>query len=229
MTAAHGPWGSTDMRKFLKNHGLSLTMLGLFVLCLIGQALAGLRVHNEEAAEHGAQVLGLVAYLRSGAFLEAVSENWESEFLQMAVFVILTKFLLEKGSSESKTPGKNDVDEDPRGATNLRAPWPVRKGGLWLTLYERSLSTALLAFFVAAFLMHAMGGARNYSEQQLAHGGQAVSMWQYLGTANFWFESLQNWQSEFFSVALLVVLSIFLREKGSAQSKPVAMPHAETE
>jgi hypothetical protein len=217
------------MKKFLKNHGLSLAMLTLFLMCLVGQALSGLAVYNEEAVEHGTPVLGLLAYLRSGAFLEALSENWESEFLQMAVFVILTKFLLEKGSSESKTPGKNDVDEDPRGVKDPRAPWPVRKGGLWLTLYERSLSTVLVLFFVGSLVMHAMSGARNYSEEQLAHGGEAVSTLQYLGNANFWFESLQNWQSEFFSVAILVLLSIFLREKGSAQSKPVAMPHAETE
>ncbi len=217
------------MKTFLKNHALSLTAMGLFVLSLAGQAVSGWHVDNDEAAEHGLPLLGFGAYVRTGAFFEAVSENWESEFLQMAIFVILTKFLLEKGSSESKKPGKNDVDEDPRGVTDPKAPWPVRKGGVWLTLYERSLSSVLLLLFLAAFLVHAISGARNYSEQQLAHGGQAVSALDYVTTANFWFESLQNWQSEFFSVGLLVLLSIFLREKGSPQSKPVAMPHAETE
>lgn len=217
------------MKAFFRDNGLSLAALGLFVVCLFGQALAGLSVHNDELVEHGRRALGLSEYLRSGAFVEAVSENWESEFLQMAVFVILTKFLLQKGSSESKKPGENGVDEHPTSVSDPKAPWPVRKGGLWLALYERSLSLTLLLLFIMSFVAHAISGARKYSEDQLAHGGEPVSALDYAATASFWFESLQNWQSEFFSVAVLVLLSIVLRERGSPQSKPVAMRHAESE
>ncbi len=217
------------MRRFLKDNGLSLAALTLFVLSLLGQAVSGFHVYNSDAAEHGASTVTLAGYLTTGAFFEALFENWESEFLQMALFVILTKFLLQKGSSESKKPGKNAVDEDPRETNDPHAPWPVRKGGMWLKLYERSLSLALLGLFVLSFVGHAAAGAKNYSDEELRHGGHAVGTWQYMATSNFWFESLQNWQSEFFSVALLVLLSIVLRERGSAQSKPVAMPHAETD
>jgi hypothetical protein len=108
------------------------------------------------------------------------------------------------------------------------APWPVRKGGLILKLYEHSLSLALLLLFALSFGLHALGGAKEYSRQELVHGGQSLSAWQYLGTAQFWFESLQNWQSEFFSIGVMVVLSIFLRQRGSPESKPVDSPHHQT-
>jgi hypothetical protein len=111
---------------------------------------------------------------------------------------------------------------------NSDAPWPVRKGGPILKLYEHSLSLALLLLFVISFVLHALGGAREYSRQELAHGGQSLSAWQYMGTAQFWFESLQNWQSEFFSIGVMVVLSIFLRQRGSPESKPVDSPHHQT-
>jgi hypothetical protein len=207
---------------------------GLFLVCLVGQVLAGVREYNEDQREHDRPVVGLGEYLRTGHFIEITFENWESEFLQMAAFVVLTVKLRQKGSSESKKlVGDEEVDEDPREARRspqrrAKAPWPVRRGGLALALYEHSLSIALLLLFVLSFALHAVGGVVEYNAEQLAHGGAAISTLAYLGTARFWFESFQNWQSEFLAVGALVVLTIFLRERGSPQSKPVAAPHSET-
>jgi hypothetical protein len=168
--------------------------------------------------------------VRGAAFLEATMENWESEFLQMFAYVLLTAFLYQKGSAESKDPEKLEaVDRDPRQSRNDKnGPWPVRKGGIVLKVYENSLSIALFLLFLISFVLHAVGGAKEYSQQQTVHGEEAVTVVQYLGTAQFWFESLQNWQSEFFSIGILVLLSIFLRQKGSPESKPVDSPHSMT-
>ncbi|HVE78453.1 MAG TPA: DUF6766 family protein [Gemmatimonadaceae bacterium] len=218
------------MRRFLRENGLSLTMLGLFAITIVGQAAAGIREYNQSQLEHGEPTVALLQYLASGHFIEAVFENWESEFLQMTAFVVLSAMLYQKGSPESKSLDEPEpVDADPRlSRKRPGAPWPVRRGGLVLQLYERSLGIALFLLFAISFALHAVGGAREYSAEQLAHGGEAVSTLAYLTTSRFWFESLQNWQSEFLSVGALVLLTIFLRQRGSPQSKPVAAPHGET-
>ncbi|HKR60481.1 MAG TPA: DUF6766 family protein, partial [Pyrinomonadaceae bacterium] len=146
-------------------------------------------------------------------------------------FVVLTAFLYQKGSIESKDPDKEEeVDRDPRKSTKRRnVPWPVKKGGLILTLYEHSLSLAFLFLFLTAFVLHAVGGAAEYNQEQRQLGvNDRVSVVEYIGTSRFWFESLQNWQSEFLAVGSMVVLSIFLRQRWSAESKPVDAPHSET-
>ena len=217
------------MGRFLRNNGLSVALFTLFVGCQIGLSFVGLRHENNELAEHGQPTISYGEYVTSGEFLEATMENWESEFLQMFAFVILTAVLYQKGSAESKSLDEpEEVDKDPRLARNADRPWPVRKGGLVLRLYEHSLSGVLFLLFVVSFYLHARGGAQAYSAEQLLHGGSPVSTLEYAGTSRFWFESLQNWQSEFFSVAAIIVLAIFLRERGSPESKPVAAPHAET-
>jgi hypothetical protein len=220
-----------DMKKFVKENGLTLALLAIFVASVVGQAISGRLEYNSEQALHGGMPVGLTTYLSTGHFQEALFENWESEFLQMAVFVIFTIFLRQKGSSESKElEGSEEVDADPRGAKNKRsAPWPVRQGGWALRLYEHSLSLALVALFIFSFLMHAQGGAREQIETAIQHGDRPVgSVAEYMTTSRFWFESFQNWQSEFLSVAALVVFTIYLRQRGSSQSKPVAAPHDET-
>ena len=148
----------------------------------------------------------------------------------MAAYVLATVFCFQRGSAESKDPeSRDEVDEDPRQHHHKpQAPGPVRKGGLALTLYAHSLSTAFVVLFVVSFLGHAASGTRQYNAEQRLHGQAAVSMRQYLGTARFWFESFQNWQSEFLAVGTVVVLSIWLRERGSPESKPVHRAHAET-
>jgi hypothetical protein len=223
------PKGDRRLARFLRENGLSLAALLLFVVSLVGQAACGYRVANQEAREHGQAAAAFGAYLASGDFVEAVFENWESEFLQMALFVMLTRFLRQKGSSESKKlDSEDEVDRDPRQAVRPDSPWPVRRGGLVLVLYERSLFISLMLLFGLSFVLHAVGGASKRNEEALRHGGEVVSTLGYFFTADFWFESFQNWQSEFLSVAALVLLSIVLRERGSPQSKPVAAPHSET-
>lgn len=218
------------MRKWLRNNGLSIALLLLFAVSLVGQVIAGNRVHNTDQLAHGQPSVQLGEYLRSGHFVEAVFENWESEFLQMATFVVLTAYLYQKGSPESrKLEGEPELDKHPTKSTGKDAPWPVHRGGLVLKLYSHSLSLALMLLFAVSFLLHAAGGAREYNQEQIEHGaGDPVTMLDYMGTSRFWFESFQNWQSEFLSVAVLVVLAVFLRERRSPESKPVADPHHET-
>src|SRR5918998_5281143 len=161
------------MRRFLRENGLSIVWLGLFFLTLIfGQSVTGHREYNSDQQEHGRPQVTFAEYVRSAHFVEATMENWESEFLQMFLFVVLTAFLYQKGSAESKKiDEEEEVDRDPRRSRDKSdAPWPVRKGGLVLTLYEYSLSLAFLLLFLAAFFLHAVGGAREYNEEQAAHG-----------------------------------------------------------
>ena len=220
------------MKKFFQENGLTVVVLLLFLFSLVGQAITGYNEHNEDQQEHGQPTTGFVEYLGSGHFIEAVFENWESEFLQMGLYVVLTAFLRQKGSAESKKlEGKEAVDADPRDPKERKrkdVPWPVKHGGFVLSLYENSLGIALFILFFISLALHAIGGAQEYSQEQIEQGAKGVSAIEYLGTSRMWFESFQNWQSEFLSIGALVVLSIFLRQKGSPESKPVAAPHHET-
>jgi len=217
-------------RLWVRDHGLILVCGGLFLLFWIGMAVFGVQVHNSEQAEHGGTGTSLIGYLATGDFAEATFENWESEFLQMGMYVVLTAILFQRGSAESKPlDGPAPQDADPREAPlKPDTPWAVRRGGWVLAVYEHSLSLLLLLLFVLSFVGHALGGAAAYSAEQVEHGEAPVTAWEYLGTSQFWFESLQNWQSEFLAVAAIVLGSVWLRERGSSESKPVAAPHAET-
>ncbi|MBA2248307.1 MAG: hypothetical protein H0W23_09265 [Chloroflexia bacterium] len=215
------------MRRFLRENDLTLVMFGLFILCLIGQFVAGLHVYNESQEALGLANVSGAGYVRTGHFVEAVFENWESEFLQMGAYILLTVFLYQKGSAVSRNP--DDPDEvDAGSGGHADVPWPVRRGGIALHVYENSLALALFGLFLVSFLLHAAGGARDASAELAAHGEPGVSLLTYLGTARFWFESLQNWQSEFLSIGVLVVLTIFLRQRGSPESKPIDPPHRES-
>ena len=218
------------MKKVLRENGLSIVLFALFFFSFIGQGLTGHHQYNQEQQEHRQSTASFVEYLATGHFIEATFENWESEFLQMGAYIVLTIFLYQKGSSESKEPGNlESVDVTPeRSLLQADAPWPVRRGGWVQKLYENSLALAFFVLFVASFMLHAYGGTEEYNQEQIAHGSETVSLVQYLGTSRLWFESFQNWQSEFFSIGAMVVLSIFLRQKGSPESKPVASPHGET-
>jgi hypothetical protein len=226
--------GSTDkagFARFAYENGLSLAFLALFVLTVFGQLVAGVHDYNAELADHGRAAVALTHYVTTGHFLEAIFENWESEFFQMALFVVLTASLRQKGSSESKKMQKEpeEVDEDPRKHRNdPDAPWPVRRGGLWLAVYEHSLTLALSALFLLSFALHGVFGMAKSNQERLLHGQPPEPFLQYVASSRFWYESFQNWQSEFLSVFAIVILSIFLRQRGSPQSKPVAAPHAET-
>ncbi|EON31493.1 hypothetical protein GTC6_17389 [Gordonia terrae C-6] len=214
----------------LRDNGLFITCILLFAVFFVGMAVSGWQVYNAEQLSHGGSgQVSFLGYFLTGDFIEATFENWESEFLQMAMYVVLTAFLFQRGSSESKpVDGDAPQDADPHGSDQPRTPWPVRRGGWVLKIYENSLAIAFFALFFASLALHAVGGARAYSAEQQEHGEAAVSVWRYLTTSQFWFESMQNWQSEFIAVAAIVVLSIFLRQRNSAESKPVADPHTET-
>jgi hypothetical protein len=214
------------MSRVLRDNGLSLTLLALFLAFWVGQALVGHRHYNEEHRQHGQPEVSLSAYLKSAEFMEATTENWESEFLQMGAYVLLTCFLFQRGSSESKKIGEVEaVDRDPRLSQHkAHVPGPVRRGGWALRLYAHSLSIAFSLLFLTSFILHAIAGARARNEEALTHGGASISTLEYLVSSQFWFESLQNWQSEFLAIAAMVVLSIFLRQQGSPESKPVDAP-----
>ena len=218
--------GSARVRRFLRDNGLSLVLLALFVLFLGGQVAAGHHTFNADRREHGERPVSLSAYLRSSHFAEATTENWESEFLQMAAYVWLTAFLFQRGSAESNDPDAEEASKPP--ADPRRVPWPARRGGIARKLYARSLSLAFALLFAVSFSLHAVAGAAHYSAEQRAHGGEPVGTWDYLNTSQFWFESFQNWQSEFLAILSMIVLSIFLRQEGSPESKDVESPHSET-
>src|SRR5215212_8656533 len=214
-----------------KNNNLSIVIFTLFLLCLLGHSYAGWKVFNDEQRQHGEAEATYGQFLRSSEFGETVFENWESEFLQMAFYVVLTVFLYQRGSSESKKhDGTDEVDEDPEAyRDDAGVPSPVRRGGWRLALYKNSLGLAFFLLFLISFLGHAASGARKYNEEEQAHGStETVSAIGYMATPQFWYESLQNWQSEFLAVLAIVVLSIWLRQWGSPESKPVHAAHSHT-
>jgi hypothetical protein len=230
ITSPAGGSFMSSMRRILFENGLSIFLVTSFVVLMAAQAFSGHLQYNEKQQEHGEAEVNFLEYLGTPHFLEATMENWESEFLQMFVFVLFTTFLYQKGSAESKKLDEAEpVDKDPsRKRLKKNAPAAVRAGGWILKLYENSLSLCFLLLFLVSFMLHAVGGVGEYNEEQLQHGGQTLSVLQYLGTSRFWFESFQNWQSEFLAIASMVIFSIFLRQKGSPESKPVDSPHSET-
>jgi hypothetical protein len=212
---------------FLYNNSLSITFLLLAVITIFAQVLTGMHQYNYFLNEHHQNPIGILQYFKSGHFIEATFENWESEFLQMALFVWLTVFLRQKGSSESKQlSSKEDVDRQPKKHPNT--PWPVRKGGIILSVYKHSLSLSLMLLFIFSFLLHWYGSNKDFNEQQILEGKSTETMITYISNSRLWFESFQNWQSEFLSVFAIIFLSIYLREIGSPQSKPVDAPYSET-
>lgn len=208
-----------------RRNGLSLVLLALMAVFLVAQALTGWQVHNEELSQHGAHTLGLLPYLATGHFSSATFENWESEFLQMGMYVLLTVRLRQQGSAESRP--LDPSQEQPR-VEKGRTPWPVRRGGMWKRLYEHSLAIVFFALFAMSFGLHALGSWRAKCDEGRLQGTLPPSFLDHFFSSDFWFESMQNWQSEFLAVLALVVFTIFLRQKDSPQSKPVEAPHAQT-
>jgi hypothetical protein len=218
------------MMTWLRDQALTIVLMLMFLLFLVGQWFTGLVEYNDEQLQHGRPAVTMTGYFATGHPWEALFENWESEFLQMAVFVLLTTFLVQQGSPESRRPGVREaVDADPRDFTDApRAPWPVRRGGWVLRLYEHSLGLAFVVLFLGAWVGHALGGFAQYAADRVAHGDPPPTFTDYLESARFWFESFQNWQSEFLAIASMVWLAVYLRQRWSPESKPVHAPHHET-
>ncbi len=212
---------------FFKSNGLSIVFVVITVLALSGQAITGWHEYNDFLSDHDKPEVSIWAYFSSGHFIQATFENWESEFFQMGLFVWFTVFLKQKGSSESKKfDGTDAVDKEPKNHKD--APWAVKKGGIILSIYKHSLTIALFLLFFISFILHWYGSNKDFNEIQTIEGKDTESMLTYLSNSRLWFESFQNWQSEFLSVFAIIFLSIYLREFGSPQSKPVDAPHSET-
>lgn len=214
-------------KNFLFRNSLSIVLIALMMIFLSAQLITGWHTDNEQRMEDGRRTLALSQYVQSGHFIQATFENWESEFLQMMLYVVFTVFLRQQGSSESKgLEGEEDVDRAPKAHPG--APWPVKKGGIWLALYKHSLSIAFALLFILSFLLHLYGSLKENNTERLGRHLLPERWQDYITGSRFWFESFQNWQSEFLAVASLVLLSIWLRQKGSPESKPVDMAHDET-
>ena len=214
-------------KTYFYRNSLSIVFLTLFLFTLGAQAITGWKTHNQELKDDGQKEIGISTYLQSGHFISATFENFESEFLQMGLYVILTVSLRQIGSAESKKLDEpEEVDREP--VPNPDAPWAVKKGGWILKIYSNSLFIAFGILFLTSWALHLYGSWQNHNVEQLAKHLPKDTIAQYLGQAEFWFETFQNWQSEFLSVFSIVFLTIYLRQKGSPESKPVDAPHMET-
>lgn len=217
--------------RFFKDHGLSIVLLLLFALSLVGQIFAGFGSYNEDRVEkHLLPLSSISQYLASSHFASSLSENMESEFLQMALFVLLTVYLYQKGSAESKKPPEQVSAEDRKVEQEEKTyrEQKIKKNPILWRLYENSLVIALVSLFLIFFFFHAYGSLGLINEQKQHMGEPLIGFWQVFAEQEFWFESFQNWQSEFFSIFVLGVFSIFLRQKGSPQSKKLQDPHWKT-
>jgi hypothetical protein len=220
------------MRAFLRDNGLSLFFAALFLSTIVAQSVAGQRAENAELAQHHTASMSWWEYVTSPAFWGAVMENWQSEFLQFSVFIGATVWLVQKGSNESKRPeavGLETEQEQKLGAHVLkRSPLWAKTGGIRTTLYSNSLLLVMLAIFLASWLAQSLGDWRTFNAEQREHSNEPVSWGRYLLDPDFWEKTLQNWQSEFLAVGVMVVFTIYLRQRGSPESKPVGAPHDET-
>ena len=220
------------MRAFLRDNGLALFFLGIFLASLVGQSFAGLRVHNEEAAEHGGTPVSWLRYVSSSDFGQAVMENWQSEFLQFAVFILATVWLVQRGSAESKAPEEAGLESDQQerigGYAGGASPAWARVRGWRTALYSHSLLLAMVLIFLGAWGAQSVTAWTIYKDDQRDHGAPPVSWGAYVLKADFWEKTLQNWQSEFLAVGTMAVFTVYLRERGSPESKPVGAPHDAT-
>ena len=220
------------MRSVVRDNGLSLFFLTLFAFTLTAQSFAGQRNFNAEQREHRAEALSWWDYVTSADYWSAVMENWQSEFLQFAVFIGATVWLVQRGSNESKRLEDVGLETDEeqrvgRHATT-RSPRLARAGGLPRRLYENSLLLTMTSIFLATWLGQSLNNWRMFNEEQREHSEPTVSWGRYLVDPDFWEKTLQNWQSEFLAVGVMVVFTIYLRQRGSPESKPVGAPHDET-
>ena len=220
------------MRLWIRSNGLSLFFLALFFAALVGQSVAGQRLYNEEQLQHGGEAISYGRYLISSHFGAAVLENWQSEYLQFTLFVFATIWLIQRGSNESKRPDDSGRESDQKQLVGAHAArnspaWAKREG--WSRrLYENSLLLVMTAIFLASWFGQSVTSWREYDAEQREHGQPSVSWLGYLDRADFWEKTLQNWQSEFLAVGTMAVFTIYLRQRGSPESKPVGAPHDQT-
>jgi hypothetical protein len=220
------------VRRFVKHNGLSVVFLGLFLAAVVLQAIAGLADFNEQQDMHGDPHVSMWRYLTSSAFGAAVMENWQSEYLQFTLFTLLTVWLLQRGSPESKALGRAGRESDREQLVGEHArddspPW-ARAVGLRRRIYENSLLLVMATIWIGTWFAQSITGVTEYNAERLDHQEDTLSWLEYLGSADFWEKTLQNWQSEFLAVGSLAIFAVYLRQRGSPESKPVGAPHHET-
>ncbi|HEU4981006.1 MAG TPA: DUF6766 family protein [Solirubrobacterales bacterium] len=220
------------MRRFLSDHSLSLFFLAIFLASLVGQAIAGHILHNEEALAHQGEEMSFWRYLVSSDFGNSVMENWQSEYLQFMLFMLATIWLVERGSPESKEPGKQGLESDRQQKLGEHArpesPEWAKPRGIKTFVYSNSLLIVMSIIFVGSWFAQSVTGWTEFNAEQTDHGEETLSWFSYIGSADFWEATLQNWQSEFLAVGSFVAITVFLRQRGSPQSKPVGAPHDAT-
>ncbi|MBN1528547.1 MAG: hypothetical protein JW895_05770 [Thermoleophilaceae bacterium] len=221
-----------SMRRFVRENSLALAFLALFLAAVVAQAIAGHAEFNNDQADHGGSPISFWRYVVSSSYGVAVMENWQSEYLQFTLFILLTVFLVQRGSPESKEVGKEGTESDAAQrvgphATEHSPRW-ARDRGLRRRIYENSLLMVMGAAWVGTWVAQAFTGVVEYNAERLDHLSEPVSVGQYVGTAAFWERTLQNWQSEFLAVGSMAILAVYLRQRGSPESKPVGAPHDAT-
>jgi len=216
------------MRRAIRDNGLSLFFLALFLLALLGQSVAGYLRNDGELTDHGMPRIGFVEFVTSSDFLVDVAENWQSEFLQFFLFIAATIWLVQRGSPESKRPGDegpgSDADQLVGDHARPDSPRWASLGGLRTVLYGNSLLIVMGAVFVLSWLAQSLAGTVVMNSENAMHGVPSVTWLDYVVSSDFWDRTLQNWQSEFLAVGTMVAFSIYLRQRGSAESKPVGEP-----
>jgi hypothetical protein len=224
--------------RFLRNSGLSLFFLALLLISLVVQAIVGHDLYNDEETSHAAlngeepQLVSLGRYIFTSHFGQSVMENWQSEYLQFSLFILATVWLLQRGSPESKELDQAGTEGDQKqkvgGHAQQNSPSWAKARGLRLWIYSNSLLLVMGFIFLCSWFGQSVTGWSEFNADAAEHGEQAVSWLGYVGSSSFWFDTLQNWQSEFLAVGSMVVLSIYLRQRGSPESKPVGAPHTAT-
>jgi hypothetical protein len=220
------------MRRFVRENGLSLFFFAIFTLSLVGLSFAGRNAYNAVQVEHGDSPVTWWSYVTSSDFGGSVMENWQSEFLQFSLFIAATIWLLQKGSNESKKLTDAGLESKAQQKIGRNAPANAPRWAKvddWRTrIYENSLLLVMTAIFFATWFAQSLNNWREFNDDALDHGGEAIGWTSYLGRADFWERTLENWQSEFLAVGTMAVFTIYLRQRGSPESKPVGAPHDET-
>jgi hypothetical protein len=221
-----------QVSRFVRENSLALFFLAAFLVTVAGQSIAGHLEFNAEQANHGDPAISYGRYLISSAFGEALLENWQSEFLQFAFFIAATIWLVQRGSPESKkreNAGQESKRQQQIGyASTSESPLWARVGGWRTAVYSNSLLLVMGLLFIASILVQSFTGWSQYNDEERQHGQQAVSWGGYVSSPDFWEKTLQNWQSEFLAVGAMAVFGIYLRQRGSPESKPVGAPHDDT-
>jgi hypothetical protein len=218
--------------RFVRDNSLSIAFLAIFLLSLAGQAIAGHGSFNHDQLLHHGSPISLGRYLTTSEFAADVAENWQSEYLQFTLYILGTVWLLQRGSPESKPLDQagleSDEDQKVGEHADARSPRWARVGGLRTTIYSNSLLVVMTSIWLGSWLAQSIAGASGYNANQLDHQAATVSWVHYLGSSDFWDRTLQNWQSEFLAVGSMAILSVYLRQRGSPESKPVGAPHDAT-